>query len=59
MNVVKAVNDWLCKIENIFNSIALVVVLVVISAQIICRYVFTSPLIWSEELSRYLYVWIA
>ena len=26
--------------------------------QVICRYVFNSPLVWSEELARYLFVWI-
>lgn len=27
--------------------------------QVVCRYVFNSPLVWSEELARYLFVWIA
>jgi TRAP-type transport system small permease protein len=27
-------------------------------AQVIWRYAFDSPLIWSEELARYLFVWI-
>ena len=26
--------------------------------QVICRYVFNSPLVWSEELARYLFVWV-
>ena len=59
MKVVKDLNNCLCKIENFFNSATLVVVLIVITAQIVFRYVLTSPLIWSEEFSRYLYVWIA
>jgi TRAP-type C4-dicarboxylate transport system permease small subunit len=28
-------------------------------AQVFWRYVFNDPLIWSEELARYLFVWIA
>lgn len=28
-------------------------------AQVISRYVFSHPLTWSEELARYLFVWIA
>ncbi len=27
--------------------------------QVVCRYAFNSPLVWSEELARYLFVWIA
>lgn len=59
MKTVKNLNTWLCRLENLFNSMVLVVILVVISMQIIMRYVFNHPLLWSEELSRYLYVWIA
>jgi TRAP-type C4-dicarboxylate transport system permease small subunit len=28
------------------------------SAQVIWRYLFSDPLIWSEELARYLFIWI-
>lgn len=59
MKVVKALNTLICKVETIFNSMILVVVLIVITAQVAARYVFNHPLTWSEELSRYLYVWIA
>jgi len=30
-----------------------------IFAQVILRYVFNSPLTWSEELARYLFIWCA
>jgi len=30
----------------------------VISAQVFSRYIMSSPLIWSEELGRYTFVWI-
>lgn len=37
----------------------LVAMLVGIGAQVIMRYVFNQPLIWSEELSRYCMIWLA
>jgi TRAP-type C4-dicarboxylate transport system permease small subunit len=31
---------------------------IVLTAQIVMRYVFNNSLVWSEELARYIYVWI-
>ncbi len=35
-----------------------VVLLAVMSAQVLWRYVFNDPIYWSEELARYLFVWL-
>jgi len=32
--------------------------IVVITAQVLWRYAFGSPLVWTEELARYLFMWI-
>lgn len=45
------------KLDLILMSLAVVVVFVVLLAQVFLRYVFNSPLIWSEELARYTFVW--
>ena len=42
---------WVC--IALFAAIFVVMVL-----QVTCRYVLGSPLVWSEELSRYLYIWV-
>lgn len=40
-------------------SIALLgAIFVIMVLQVTCRYVLGSPLVWSEEASRYLYIWV-
>jgi TRAP-type C4-dicarboxylate transport system permease small subunit len=43
------------------GAIALLVILLtgVTFAQVVSRYVFNDPLIWSEEAARYLFVWVS
>ena len=36
----------------------LAVIFVIMVLQVTCRYVLGSPLVWSEELARYLYIWV-
>ncbi len=31
---------------------------VLIAAQVICRYVLLSPISWSEQLARYIFIWV-
>ncbi len=55
----KAILHWLDdNFEAIFIKIILAVTSVVIFAQVIARYVFDSSFSWSEEISRYLFVWM-
>jgi len=37
----------------------LVAMLIGVGAQVIMRYVFNQPLVWSEELARYCMIWLA
>lgn len=48
-------NIW---VERFLAALGITMALVVI-LQVICRYVFNSSLFWSEELARYLLVWLA
>jgi TRAP-type C4-dicarboxylate transport system permease small subunit len=43
------------------GAIAFVMLLltIVTFAQVVSRYVFNDPLIWSEEAARYLFVWVS
>lgn len=49
-------------IDGLVDRVAIVLFVVIFAAvlaQIVMRYMFDDPLIWSEELSRYLFIWIA
>lgn len=35
-----------------------VLIFVLVLAQVVCRYVLASPLVWSEELARYAFMWL-
>lgn len=41
---------------NVLTALTLGSMTLIIFAQVICRYVFESPLAWSEELARYLFI---
>ena len=45
-------------LERIITSIIFCFMMVVVTAQIIMRYIFNHPLLWSEEFARYAYVWL-
>ncbi|GAK60470.1 TRAP transporter, DctQ-like membrane protein [Candidatus Vecturithrix granuli] len=46
------------KIEEIFVTSALAFMGMVLALQILMRYIFNHPLVWSEELARYTFVWV-
>ena len=48
-------------LENIVNWISIIlfgVMFVLIFGQIVLRSVFNAPTIWSEELARYIFIWV-
>jgi len=48
-----ALDHYVCWVSiALFAAIFVIMVL-----QVTCRYVLGSPLVWSEELCRYLYIW--
>lgn len=48
----------LCKGAEVVTTLLLAAMILALLLQIIFRYVLNSPLTWSEELARYLYVWV-
>lgn len=55
---IDAFNARLQKLIEVFLCIASVIMLAVNLAQVAFRYIFHASILWSEELSTYLYVWI-
>ena len=61
MNAVKRgldrVDNFLGRIENPHCCVLIVVMSLVIFLQIICRFL-KVPLVWSEELGRFMFIWL-
>ena len=51
---------WLDRhFEEVLMSALLIVLVIVMTLQVVLRYVFKSPLSFPEELCRYLFIWIS
>lgn len=61
MNAIKRgldhVDNFLGRIENAICCVLIIVMSLVIFLQIICRF-FKVPLVWSEELGRFMFIWL-
>ncbi len=55
----KKVTNVLDKVENIVLVSMFVAMVLVIFFQVIMRYVFKNSLSWSEELGKFIFVWIS
>jgi len=43
---------------EILGAILLFIMLVLVSVQVITRYIFNNPISWTEEMARFILVWI-
>ena len=55
-NLITRVNDGFCKVEKTITWIVFAIMLSLLLIQVFCRYVFSMPLAWAEELVRYTYI---
>jgi TRAP-type C4-dicarboxylate transport system permease small subunit len=46
------------RLESVLLAAMVAAITAVTFAQVLTRYVFADPIIWSEEVARYLFVWI-
>ncbi|MFR6281512.1 MAG: TRAP transporter small permease [Lacrimispora saccharolytica] len=55
MKILRILNE---KLEEVFLVILMTAATLIVTAQIVTRYVFKIPLPWSEEVARYLFIWL-
>lgn len=55
----KGIKYWLNHVEEVLLVAMLAVMVVLIFVQVVSRYVFNSSLTWTEELARYMFVWLS
>ncbi|MBI0537952.1 TRAP transporter small permease [Roseomonas sp. KE2513] len=52
-------DGWLATLEALVLGLLVAAMTGVTLAQVVARYAFNEPLIWSEEAARYLFVWVS
>lgn len=57
--MIKKISNIIDKIEEYFLVLSFLIMVSVIFLQVIMRYVFNNSLIWSEELGKFIFVWIS
>lgn len=57
MKTLKLLDQALCSAENGTSAICFTLMSLITLAGVFFRYVVKSPIIWAEELSRYLMIW--
>ncbi len=59
MHPLKQVKRVVDILVNLFMVVTFIFIFCVVLAQIYYRYILGSPLVWSEELSRYVFIWVS
>lgn len=57
-NPILKLNNILYKIISIICCFVLTSIVIITVLQIISRYIFNSPIVWTEEMARYFYIWL-
>jgi TRAP-type C4-dicarboxylate transport system permease small subunit len=59
LRVITKLDNLLAKAEAVVLITLVAVMTVVVFLQVVYRYVLTQPLHWSEEMARFLFVWLS
>ena len=55
MKVLKFLNE---RLEEIFLVILMIAATLLVAAQVVTRFILKVPLPWSEEIARYMFLWL-
>ena len=55
-NIARKINNGFCIVERQIVWVMFVIMLALLLAQVLCRYVFSMPLAWADEMVRYVYI---
>lgn len=58
MKILNGISEVIDRVFRVIVMITVAIMGISIVAQVFCRYVLNSPLVWSEELARYAMVWM-
>ena len=50
---------WLARLDETLIILLLIIMIAAMALQVFFRYALNSPLDWTEEMARYVYIWIA
>jgi TRAP-type C4-dicarboxylate transport system permease small subunit len=59
LDFLKAINRALVLLETVLAGGLLLIVFLVVLSQVLMRYLFAYPNPWSEELSRFCFIWLS
>lgn len=57
--LIDAVEIHLGRVEEIVAILALIAIAALVNLQVVARYIFDTPFIWPEEVTRLLLVWLS
>jgi TRAP-type C4-dicarboxylate transport system permease small subunit len=57
-SIIASIDRTVLRMEGLVVAALVAAMTVMVFAQVIFRYVFGNSLVWSEELARYLFVWV-